>query len=128
MPHLTDTLVKNLSIPTTKKALTADGDTKREKGLRRFFAQVTRDGARSFVVRYSVHRRERLYTIGRWPDWPTAAAREEARRLLQLVDQGVDPLEQRIDDRDAPTVRDLGQRFLDEHVPTKRPSYLRNNL
>jgi len=128
MPHLTDTIVKNLPVPTTtKKKLTPDGDTKREKGLRRFFAQVTRDGARSFVVRYSVHRRERLYTIGRWPDWPTAAAREEARRLLQLVDQGVDPLEQRIDDRDAPTVRDLGQRFLDEHVPTKRPSYLRNN-
>jgi integrase len=127
MPHLTDTLVKNLPIPTTKKALTPDGDTKREKGLRRFFAQVTRDGCRSFVIRYSINRRERLFTIGRWPDWPIAAARDEARRLLQLVDQGIDPLEQRIDNREAPTVHDLARRFLEEHVPTKRPSYLRNN-
>src|SRR5215469_14661578 len=103
MPHLTDTIVKNLPIPTPKRALTLDGDTKREKGLRRFFAQVTRDDARSFVIRYTVNRRERLYTIGRWPDWPAAAAREEARRLLRLVDQGIDPLEQRIDDREAPT-------------------------
>jgi integrase len=127
MPHLTDTLVKNLPIPITKKALTPDGDTKREPGLRRFFAQVTRDGCRSFVIRYSINRRERLFTIGRWPDWPTAAARDEARRLLQLVDQGIDPLEKRINDREAPTVKDLARRFLDEHVPTKRSSYRRNN-
>jgi hypothetical protein len=128
MPHLTDTIVKNLPVPTTKRALTPDGNTKREKGLRRFFAQVTKDGARSFVVRYTLNRRERLFTIGRWPDWPTAAAREEARRLLQLVDQGLDPLDQRIYNREAPTVHDLARRFLEEHVPTKRPSYLRNNL
>src|SRR5215472_14027454 len=121
MPHLTDTIVKNLPVPATqKKTLTADGDTKREKGLRRFFAQVTRDGARSFVIRYSIHRVERLCTIGRWPDWPTAVAREEARRLLQLVDQGIDPKQQRDDARDAPTVNDLCDRYLAEHAVKKR--------
>jgi integrase len=121
MPHLTDTIVKNLPVPTTqKKTLTADGDTKREKGLRRFFAQVTRDGARSFVIRYNIHRVERLYTIGRWPDWPTAAAREEARRLLQLVDQGIDPKQRRDDARDALTVNELCERYLAEHAIKKR--------
>ena len=35
--------------------------------------------------------------------------------------------ELRIENREAPTVRDLAQRSLDEHAPTRRPSYLRNN-
>jgi integrase len=122
MPNLTGTLVKNLPVPTvTKKTLTQDGKVKR------FFAQVTRDGCRSFVIRYSVNRRERLYTIGRFPDWHTEEAREEARKLLRLVDQGVDPKEQRDEAREAATVEELAERFLAEHAPTKRPSYLVNN-
>jgi integrase len=121
MPNLTDTLVKKLPVPTGTKKLTRDAL------VPRFMAQITRDGCRSFVIRYSVNRRERLMTIGRHPEWPTGAAREEAKRLLQLVDRGIDPLEQRIGERDAPTVRELAKRFLEDHAPTRRPSYLVNN-
>jgi integrase len=121
--NLTDTLVKKLPVPAApkKKELTRDGK------LKRFFAQVTRDECRSFVIRYSVNRRERLFTIGQYPDWPTAAARERAKELLRLVDQGIDPKEQRDAARAAPTVGDLAKRFLEEHAPTRRPSYLVNN-
>jgi integrase len=122
MPNLTDTIAKKTLAPINmKKALVRDGK------LKRFFLQITREGARSFVIRYSVNGRERLMTIGRFPDWPTEMAREEAKRLLQLVDQGIDPLEQRIVRREAPTVKELAERFLEEHAPTKRPSYLVNN-
>jgi integrase len=121
MPNLTDTLVKKLAVPThTKKTLTRDGL------VTRFMAQVTRDGCRSFVIRYSVNGVERLYTIGRFPEWPTEAAREEAKRLLRLVDQGIDPKKHRDDARAEPTVKDLAARFLEEHAPTRRPSYLVN--
>jgi integrase len=93
----------------------------------RFQAQITRDGCRSFVIRYSINRRERLYTIGQFPTWRTEAARKEAEGLLQLVDRGIDPKERRDAERTAPTVSDLANRFLEEHAPTKRPSYLVNN-
>jgi integrase len=119
MPHLTNTLVKNLPIPSAqKKTLTSDDEVPRLK------MQVTRDGARSWVTRYSVNGHERLMTIGPFPQWQAAEARKEA---LQLVDQGVDPLAQRISAREAPTVSDLAKRFADEHVPTKRASYKRAN-
>ena len=120
--RLTDTSVRNLAIPLTKKK-TQHPDDK----IPRFQAQVTRDGAKSFVIRYSANRQERQYTIGRFPDWPTEMAREEARRLLQLVDQGIDPKAQRDEARAAPTVKDLAERFLAEYVATKRPSYRVNN-
>jgi integrase len=122
LPNLTDTLVRSLPAPaTTKKKLAPDDK------LKRFFAQVTRDGCRSFVIRYSIYGRERLYTIGKFPEWSIEAAREEAKRLLRLVDQGIDPKEQRDAVREAPTVKDLTKRFLEEHAPTRRPSYLTNN-
>jgi integrase len=122
MPHLTNNLVKALPVPSNqKKTLTSDDEVPRLK------MQVTRDAARSWVIRYTVNRRERLMTIGPYPQWQAAEARKEARRLLQLVDQGVDPLEQRISAREAPTVGDLAKRFADEHVPTKRASYKRAN-
>jgi integrase len=122
MPRLTDTLVRNLPVPaSTKKTITSDDK------VTRFKACVTRDGTRSFIIRYTVGGLERLMTIGRYPDWSTEAARERAKELLRLVDQGIDPLEQRIAAREAPTVRDLAKRFLKDHAPTKRSSYLINN-
>src|SRR5215831_1434832 len=99
MPRLTDALIRKLPVPTAgKRTLTSDDQVERLK------AQVTRDGARSFVIRYSIGGRERLYTIGKFPDWSTAAAREEAKHLLRLVDQGIDPKEERDTERAAPAI------------------------
>ena len=49
-----------------------------------------------------------------------AAAREEAKRLKRLVDQGRDPKGERHEERAAPTVNDLVDRYLAEHAPRKR--------
>src|SRR5215469_5925816 len=122
MPNLTDTLVRKALVPAhTKKTLTKDAQ------VPRLFLQITRDGAKSFVIRYSCKGRERLMTIGRHPIWTPEMARARAKELLQQVDMGVDPLASRIEQRGAPTVKDLTRRFLEEHAPTKRPSYLVNN-
>jgi integrase len=121
LPRITDTLVRKLSTPTSGNRITKDAR------VRGFGIRVTAGGARSFVLGYTVHGRERRMTIGEFPAWTTLAALEEAKRLRRLVDQNIDPLEQRIAAREAPTVRDLAKRFLDEHAPKRRPSYLINN-
>src|SRR5262249_46608372 len=84
--------------------------------------RVTAAGHRAFVLNYRTHAgRQRRYTIGDSPDWSAAGARKEARRLKRLVDQGHDPLEEIATARAAPTVNELIDRFINEHLPRKRP-------
>jgi hypothetical protein len=62
-------------------------------------------GAKSFAVRYRHRGRSRKLTIGRFPVFDLAAAREKARGALQAVAEGRDPCrEQR--QRRAETDRD----------------------
>jgi integrase len=49
------------------------------------------------------------------------AARKQAEQLRREIDLGHDPLEERVADRSAPTVRDLFDRYSAEHLPTKAP-------
>jgi hypothetical protein len=84
-------------------------------------ARVTAAGARAFVLNYRIRSgRERRYTIGSFPDWTTASAREEASKLKKRIDQGEDPLAEIQAGRDAPTVADLCKRYIEEHLPKKR--------
>jgi integrase len=102
-----------------------------------FGARVTAAGAIAFVVNY--RRRadglERRYTIGAYPDWGVAAAREKAKELKRHIDGGGDPVGELAVERGAPTVANLAERFLAEHVTKLRPhtqddcrSMLRNDI
>lgn len=85
--------------------------------------RVTANGARSFVLRYRTRsRRDRTYTIGSFPEWEGPAAREEAKQLKRKIDRGGDPLADLQDQRNAPTVTDMCERYVEEHLPKKRPS------
>jgi integrase len=87
-----------------------------------FGVRVTATGVKSFILNYRVRGsgRERRFTIGQHPNWTTGAAREEARRLRKLIDQGHDPLGDLETQRTAPTVADLIERFQQEHLPRLR--------
>jgi integrase len=113
--RLTDAIVKRLPRPPTGNRIHYDSDVKG------FGARVTAAGARAFVLTYRTHSgRQRRYTIGSFPDWQTAAAREEARRLKRDIDGGGDPLADLAAERGAPTGADLIARFEAEHLPRKR--------
>ena len=66
--------------------------------------------------------REKRFTIGSYPDWSAEAARAEAKELRRRIDRGEDPALERKTQREAPTVRDLAQRYKDEHLPKKANS------
>jgi hypothetical protein len=66
--------------------------------------------------------RERRLTIGSFPDWPCALARAEAQRLRRLIDTGGDPMEDRRQQRSAPTVGDLIDKYVEQRLPSKRAS------
>jgi integrase len=116
MEKLTEAAIKRLPVPERGNRITYD------PGTSGFGVQVTAAGNRAFVLRYYNRAgRQRQYTIGNWPDWSVTGAREEARRLKRAVDQGDDPLAEITAERGAPTVHDLIERFLEEHVSRKRP-------
>jgi integrase len=128
---LTDKLVRSLERPPTGNKIHYDSEVKG------FGARITTAGAVAFVVNY--RRRadgmERRYTIGSYPDWGVAAAREKAKELKRHIDGGGDPVGELSLERGAPTVADLAERVLAEHITKLRPhtqddcrSMLRNDI
>ncbi len=118
---ITDRLVKEIEAPATGNRRVYDTD------LKGFGVRITAAGARAFILNYRAKGRERRYTIGGYPDWTVAAAREEAKRLKRVVDQGEDPMGERREDRAAPTVKNLAERYLEEHAVRKRESSRRED-
>jgi integrase len=116
--RLTDKLVRSLERPAKGNRITYDTD------VAGFGARVTAAGAISFVLNYrrKADGRERRYTIGQFPAWSVAAARQRAAELRRAVDSGDDPVGEVAAERGAPTVADLCARFESEHLPKLRPS------
>ncbi|CCA91120.1 site-specific integrase [Novosphingobium sp. PP1Y] len=112
---LSDQLVRDAEPPASGNRIIYDAK------LPGFGLRVTAKGVRSFVLNYRVKGRERRITIGQYPTWKLLAARKQAEHLKRQIDLGIDPLDERISDRKAPTVRDLFERYAIEHLPTKAP-------
>jgi integrase len=118
--HLTDAAVKKLPAPQRGNRVTYDE-------VAGFGIRVTAAGARAFILNYRTKAgRERRITIGGFPNWSTVAARVEARRLKQEIDRGSDPLADIADERAAPTMAELADRFMAEHVNRKRATTARD--
>ncbi len=109
---ISEKVVKELLPPATGNRRVYDTD------LPGFGVRITANGVVAFVLNYTLRGVERRFTIGRWPTWSVTAARDEAKRLKRLVDQGHDPLKERQDHRAAPTVRQLWERYETEHLPS----------
>jgi integrase len=116
--HLTDAVIKRLPLPERGSKKTYDAGYPKGFGV-----CITANGARSFILRYRVRGsgRERCITIGATSNWRCTAARAEAKRLKVIIDQGGDPQGDLQDERSAPTMLDLTQRFEAEHLPRLRP-------
>ena len=116
--RLTDALVKRFPVPAQGSKVFWDSD------VAGFGARITAAGARALVFNYRTKGsgRERRLTIGGFPNWTVGAARIKARELRRLVDQGGDPLADLEDERAAPDMADLADRFEAEHLVRKRAS------
>jgi integrase len=122
--RLTDAVVRSLAAPASGNRITYD---RGKDAVRGFGFRVTAAGVKAFVLNYTIAGRERRYTIGGYPAWTVAAARDEAKRLRRDIDRGIDPLAERIAQRTAPTVKDLATRYEEDYLPKKRPSSQRND-
>jgi hypothetical protein len=67
--------------------------------------------------------RSKYATIGDHGTWPPDLAREEAARLLRVIDTGGDPAAERRAEKSAPAVHVFAERFMSEHVETNIARY-----
>jgi hypothetical protein len=83
-------------------------------------AKVQSSGSRTFTLDYRFAGRQRRLTIRRWPEWSVTAARERARELRRMIDEGEDPLAAKEELREPPARhphdRPLHQRAPDQAI------------
>ncbi len=94
-----------------------------------FGCKVTPKGKRTYFLYYRTKEgQQRRPTIGVHGPTRPEGAREIARRWLADVAQGKDPSQSRTDDRAAPIVRELCERYMVEHAETrKKATSIRND-
>ena len=90
--------------------------------LKGFGLRITDNGVKSFLLRYRHRGQERRMTIGQWPAWSALKARERAKELRRMVDSGIDPLGVKEEQREAPRMSVLFERYMKEYAPVyKKP-------
>jgi len=120
MPKLTKRTIDALK-PETKDYCVWDDE------LKGFGVRVSPKGALTFMVQYRAGGRQRRVKVGRYGPLAADEARLRARELLGDVAKGKNPAEEISTQRRAPTVAEVGDRFLRDHVNARlKPSTARN--
>ncbi len=86
--------------------------------------RVTPTGHKSFVFRYKYDGVAKRYTIGRYGTWSLAEARNKAKELKKLVDEGIDPVQEKkiIRETKPETLRQVVGEYKDKHLSKLKKS------
>ena len=113
--RLDNDFIRKVEAPAAGAVTYWDSDPK----VTGFGVRIYAGGSKSFFLNYRIDGRERRHTIGAFPRWSVTAARDRAKELRTLIDQGHDPAGEKRERREAPTVQDLIDRYVAEHLPKK---------
>lgn len=120
MPKLTKTLVDSCKPSDTDQWIW-------DSELPGFGIRIQVSGRKTYVARYRTHDRvQRKLTLARCSDMPPDRARDLARKAFATVAEGGDPTKARRVEKDAPTMADLQDRYMNEHAkPFKKATSTR---
>lgn len=94
------------------------GNTLWDTEIKGFGCRARKDG-KFFVLKYSIHGRQRLYTLGQWTgEFTPDNAREEAEIVRGQIRQGYDPMAEREREKKLQLVKDAFGEFLN-HIQAK---------
>lgn len=81
--------------------------------------RVSSKGTKSFVLVYRINGKQRWAKLGRFGEMSLEDARQLAGKWKVMIGEGVDPVEQRQERKEAPTMGEAVSRFFDEEVPKR---------
>lgn len=84
-----------------------------------FGIRVWTSGTKVFTFKYTKRAEQHWITLGRYGVITVDQARRKAQKIRLQILEGEDPHKKLAEQRNAPTVNELAQRFLEEHVETK---------
>jgi integrase len=99
-----------------------------------FGLRVSYNGRKSWIVLYRCNGVKGRLTLGRFDVLPLAHAREKARDALKAAGNGNDPAARKHCDREAPTFKQLADRYIAEYAKPRKRTWqkdqrlLENNL
>jgi integrase len=105
-----------------------------DESLPGFGLRVSYNGRKSWIALYRCNGVKGRLTLGRFDVVPLAEAREQARDALKAAANGNDPAAQRHRNREAPTFKQLAERYIEEYAKPKKRTWqkdrrlLDNNL
>ncbi len=119
---LTDALIRSITPPAVGQ------ETHHDALLPSFGLRVSAGGAKTWIIQRRVDGKPRRFKLGRYPGMPLAAARDAARRIIEVIDSGKDPEVEAAREReeyrrqceaqrrlDACTFRVVRDRFIEEY-------------
>ncbi len=118
--RLTDAKIRAMKPSKERKILWEDGGT--GMGIRIFPS-----GVKSFIFMYRFDGKARMMTIGKYPQVGLASARSKAvhakEKLLKGIDPGQELIKEKKADRDAFTVKDLVEEYLEKWAKPRKRSW-----
>ena len=115
---LTDFQIKNLK--AQDKRFT-------EWGERGFGVRVTPNGVKTFIFKYRFDGKVRWMTLGTYPEMTLADAHEAHADAWKVLRQGIDPgakaIDERKEEREAPTVAVLADEYLEKWARPRKRSW-----
>jgi integrase len=86
-----------------------------------FGLKITPAGRKVYIVQYRHAGVTKRYTIGKHGSgWTPKKAREEADSILRDARKGKDPAGRRAVERGAPTIKQLGERYISEYAEVRK--------
>ena len=83
--------------------------------------RITAGDVRAYILNYrTTSGRYRRLTLGRCDEWSLSAARDWGRKTKRQINTGADPMADRHEARQAPTMTNIRDRYMSEHAIKKR--------
>jgi integrase len=115
---LTDFQIKNLKAQDKRYT---------EWGERGFGVRVTPNGVKTFIFKYRFDGKVRWMTLGTYPELILADAHEAHADAWKVLRQGIDPgsqaIEEREEERQAPTVANLVDEYIEKWAKVRKRSW-----
>jgi integrase len=121
--HTLSTQRKHITLDVVKRLapghMVWDAPSRKSPGIAGFAVRCQRRD-KVYMLKTRVNGRIRRFTIGKHGDpWTPDMARKEASAIKSAIAAGKDPAAERDAAKSAPTIRDVAEMFLTEHVEAK---------